>query len=159
MSYRFAISCILAVVIAMGISACASKGGGMMGSKKVTKAGVMIEYDKCAKLDRDVQCEIFITADARDMTIGISSGKSAAFDDAGNKYLPKSIQIANQDATGNPYTPKFTEILADTKTKVVMLFENISTKATEIKRLELDFSFRKPTRSDHNKASLSGNKI
>jgi hypothetical protein len=106
-----------------------------------------------------VQCELFITADGRDMTVGISSGKSMAYDNAGNKYLPKLINIANQNVTGNVYTPKFTEILADTRTQLTFVFENISTKAEEIKRLDVSVSTRKPERNDNVLMSFTGNQI
>ena len=140
------------------ISACASSGGVSTGHK-VTKAGVILEYTSCQKAGQDVQCNLFLTADGRDMTVGISSGKSIAFDDVGNQYLPKKIDLANQNVTGNVYTPKFTKVVADVKTPLTIVFENVSTKAKEIKQLEIDFSTRKPERTDHNVVKFSGNPI
>lgn len=150
----------LITIVLLGLTACGSSGGTLnSNSNKVSKIGVILEYIGCKKVERDLQCDLFLTADGRDMTVGISSGKSVAFDDAGNKYLPKSITIANEDATGNVYTPKFTQILADTKTPLTFVFENISTKATEIKRLEVSVSTRKPERHDNVAIQYKGNKL
>ena len=157
MSIQTRLNFLLMVIVVSLLSACASTGG--KDSNKKSTAGVILEYSSCKKIERDVQCELYVTADGRDTTIGISSGKSAAFDDKGNKYLPKKILIGNQEATGNVWTPKFTAILADTKTQVTMLFENVSTKATAIKQLDIDFSTRKPVRTDHNILKFNGNQI
>ena len=158
MKYCTAKNLLLAGAIVLTISSCASSGGGIT-DNKVSKSNVILEFVACEKNGRDVQCSLFLTADGRDMTVGISSGKSMAFDDVGNQYLPKSISLGNKDVTGNVYTPNFTKVASDTKTPLTLIFENISSKAKEIKQLEINFSTRKPVRTDHNIVKYSGNRI
>jgi hypothetical protein len=104
--------------------------------------GISIQQDNCERVGRNnVKCYFTVTSRFRDRKVSFNRagprGKEVKmFDDKGNEYKASRIQVGD---AGNPSSSPWVEanLVADVPVSTIVYFDNISTQAAKISRLDL----------------------
>lgn len=84
----------------------------------------------CKVSDRTVTCTLMITNNADDRELGIMVD-TRIYDDSGNEYKPKKMQIANT-TRGNYLGNVYKILISGVPTKTIFTFQEVSSKATMV---------------------------
>jgi hypothetical protein len=104
--------------------------------------GISIQQDNCERVGRNnVQCYFTVTSRFRDRKVSFNRAgqwgrEVKMFDDRGNEYTASRIQVGD---AGNPSSAPWVEanLVADVPVRTTVYFDNISTQAAKISRLDL----------------------
>jgi hypothetical protein len=108
----------------------------------VEQDGISIRQDNCERVGQNnVQCYFTVTSRFRDRKVsfnrtGQRGREVKMFDDKGNEYRASRIQVGD---AGNPSSAPWVEanLVADVPVSTIVYFDNISTQAAKISRLDL----------------------
>jgi hypothetical protein len=108
----------------------------------VELAGISIQQDNCERVGRNnVKCYFIVTSHFRDRKVsfnrtGQRGREVKMFDDKGNEYKASRIQVGD---SGNPSSAPWVEanLVADVPVRTTVYFDNISTQAAKISRIDL----------------------
>jgi len=134
------------IIVAMITTACATTENNPGHYSPITNSGIIFEFDHCEKVTRDIYCTFYMTADGRDTLLDME-GNSKLFDNKSKKYPARRNKIANKVLEITTQIANRVTILANSRTKALLIFYNFSEKATYIKRLEIAFTVLSPIQS------------
>jgi hypothetical protein len=108
----------------------------------VEQEGIAIQINRCERVSgNNVQCNFTMASCFRDRMVDFSLGwlksKSRMFDDAGNEYIANRIQVGRGEKPRSSSVFVRANLVADVPVEVLVDFNNISTQATKISRIDL----------------------
>jgi len=113
--------------------------------QKVETNDFTFEVKGCKMSGASITCDLLITNNDEDREFGLNGGGgwyrgiSRIFDDFGNEYRAKRIQIGNKKAV-EPANPLRTLLVSGVPTRAKLYFEKVSPKAKRITLLEVGYS-------------------
>jgi hypothetical protein len=96
---------------------------------------VTFELMECQLSGKTVRCVAFATSPDKDRTLGLAGyGNSKMYDDSGNEYQPKTLHIANKEGPNSHGIGGM--LISGVRTKLQLVFENVSSDARAVSRLD-----------------------
>ena len=96
---------------------------------------VSFEMQKCELNGKTIECFCYATSPDKDRTLNLMGfGNSKMYDDSGNEYLPLTLHIANKEGPNSHGIRA--QLITGIRTKVRLVFENVSTNARTVSRLD-----------------------
>jgi hypothetical protein len=113
-----------------------------------TGAGIAFQFEYCRKRGNEIECHFNLTSQYfdREVFFGRHYGyKIFLYDNMGNQYISSKIKLAGKESRGKKgkLYKLAAQLIADITVPSTLYFNNISTQATSIAKLEINSAAKK----------------